>query len=216
MRQSVAGTGDGGFHRGRHAVRDIMPTMNTSCHIAVSVALALLTFGSVLPAQTRPGAKPTASHPAQSRPATQPAVEHLTIAGEQFELEVAATPEARERGLMHRDRIEERGGMLFIYPEPQILSFWMKNCPIEMDILFVDDEGIVVATHRMKPAPPRLPDEMETAYDDRLPRYESRKPAQFAIELQAGTISLLKIKPGLRLEMDLKRLESLTSTLGPH
>lgn len=154
-------------------------------------------------------AEPPKGTPPASQPASAPATEKLTIGGEEFELEIAATPEARERGLMGRDEIKEHSGMIFIYAWAQTLSFWMKNCPIEMDILFINDKGVIVAAHRMKPAPAMRPGESESAYDARLPRYESRRPAQFAIELKAGTIERLKIKPGDRIEMEVQRLTKL-------
>ncbi len=137
--------------------------------------------------------------------------EKLVIAGEEFELEIAADEESRAKGLMDRDTIDEHGGMLFIYPWPQMLGFWMKNCLIEMDILFVSDKGVITATHRMKPPPPKRPGQSEADYDNALPRYESRRPAQFAIELKAGTIERLKIKVGDRIEMDVERLENLAN-----
>jgi len=135
--------------------------------------------------------------------------EKLEIGGETFELEIAATDAQRERGLMERDHIDEHGGMLFIYAFPQPLSYWMKNCPIEMDILFVDDHGRIVTTHRMKAAPPRRPRESEAEYDARLPLYPAARDCQFAIELKAGTVQRLKIKPGQKIEMDVKRLGAM-------
>jgi uncharacterized membrane protein (UPF0127 family) len=69
-----------------------------------------------------------------------------------FEVEVADTATKRSVGLMHRDHLAARSGMLFIYPSLQAASFWMRNTQISLDILFVDHRGIVRHIHhRAKP-----------------------------------------------------------------
>ncbi len=174
------------------------------CASAAALAIAPAPLKrSAPPATTRPATQPS------TQPSTKPATEKLVLGGEEFELELAVTAEARELGLMHRDHIDDHGGMLFIYPWSQVLSYWMKNCPIEMDIVFINDKGVVVATHRMLSAPPHRSGQSDAEYDNSLPRYDSRRPAQFAIELQAGTVDRLKIKPGDKIEMELKRLAKL-------
>jgi uncharacterized membrane protein (UPF0127 family) len=177
-----------------------------ACRFAIAAVIAASGFAL---GATNAAEPPTPASATQ--PATRPATEKLAIGGEEFELEIANTPQLRELGLMNRDHIDDHGGMLFIYPYPQVLSYWMKSCPIEMDILFVNDKGVIVATHRMLPAPPMKRGEAEDDYDARLPRYDSRRPAQFAIELQAGSIERLKIKPGDRIEMDVSRLTKLAA-----
>ena len=178
---------------------------------AITLCCACVSTVAIAPAPQKPS-PPPATRPATqpgTQPATRPATEKLVLGGEDFDLELAVTAETRERGLMHRDHIDDHGGMLFIYPWPQVLSYWMKNCPIEMDIVFISDKGVVLATHRMQAAPPHRAGESEEQYNNRLPRYDSRRPAQYAIELQAGTIERLKVKPGDRIEMELKRLAKM-------
>jgi len=160
------------------------------------------------------GGNPPATAPAtapSTKPATQPTEprEMLTIAGEEFHLEIAATPEARERGLMERDHLDPDHGMLFIYPEPKVLSFWMKNCLIDIDVVFLDARGRIVRTHAMKAEPLRRHGEPEAEYETRLHNYSSGRIAQFGIELPAGDIKRLKLEPGQWIEMDLPRLKAL-------
>jgi hypothetical protein len=69
-----------------------------------------------------------------------------------FEVDVADTATERSVGLMHRDYLAARSGMLFIYPSLQAASFWMRNTQISLDMLFVDHRGIVLHIHhRAKP-----------------------------------------------------------------
>lgn len=64
-----------------------------------------------------------------------------------FSVEIADDAEERARGLMHRSEMASAAGMLFVYPHPQSLSFWMRNTLIELDMLFIDPTGVVQHVH---------------------------------------------------------------------
>lgn len=133
----------------------------------------------------------------------------LLIKGEPFHLELALTPQTRATGLMYRDHIPADGGMLFVEPTPQPQSFYMKNCLTPIDIAFLDAEGLVVATYAMKVEPPQTPGESEADYDQRMPRYLSGVPAQFALELRGGRLKALGIEIGDRLPLPIAQLAAL-------
>ena len=135
--------------------------------------------------------------------------EEIVIGEHTFKLEVAANTKTRAKGLMGREKIDEHGGMIFIYKRAQMQSFWMKNCLVDIDILYLDSRGRIVSMHKMKKEPPRGENESVIDYERRLKRYPSRRPAQFIIELKPGSIDRLKPKVGQTIELDLPRLRQI-------
>lgn len=148
---------------------------------------------------------------ASAPPPNKPKTEKVVIGGETFELELAVDTESRQRGLMHRDHIDEHGGMLFVFPdrEVRVLNFWMGHCLVDMDLIFLDRRGIVTAVHRMKAQEPQRPDESDAAYEQRIKHYSSGYPAQFAIEVKAGTLDRLKVRVDDRIPLDFARLKAM-------
>ena len=147
-------------------------------------------------------------------PAVAPGTaEPVTIAGETFALELAVDDAHRADGLMNRTSIPDHGGMLFVFPDSkvQVQSFWMKNCVVDMDIIYLDSRGRITAMHHMKALPPKWNDETEPEYESRVSerRYLSGYPAQFAIELQAGTLDRLHLQVDQKIDLDLARLKAM-------
>jgi uncharacterized membrane protein (UPF0127 family) len=138
-----------------------------------------------------------------------PPREKVVIRGEVFELEIAADYASRARGLMGREKIEDHGGMLFVYRDSRPRTFWMKNCRVDIDLLYLGSKGRIVRVHRMKKEPPRREDETEWQYEWRLKSYPSRRPAQYVIELKAGTIDRLKLRRGQTIELDRAKLRKI-------
>jgi uncharacterized membrane protein (UPF0127 family) len=114
--------------------------------------------------------------------------------GKPYHLEIAKSLENRTEGLMYREAVPESGGMLFIFREPQVLSFWMKNVKIPLDIAFLNSQGKVVRVHRMTP-------ESLMMNDEKRALYSSDKPAQFAVEFAANTITRMPHAEIMRCEL---------------
>jgi len=137
-------------------------------------------------------------------------LEAVHIAGETFCLELANDEAERTQGLMFRDSIATHGGMLFVFPDVDLRSFWMKNCNTDMDLIFLDAQGRIVAAHRMKMEDPwNRNRETEAQYERRLQRFSSRLRAQYALEFAPGTLDRLGLKPGDKINLDLDRLRKL-------
>lgn len=90
-----------------------------------------------------------------------------------LEIEIAETAYETQTGLMYRDTMQKQQGMLFIFPDMDYRSFYMKNTHIPLDIIYLDAEGFIVSfQEHAKPLD-------ETS----LP---SLVPAQYVLEVNAG------------------------------
>ena len=75
----------------------------------------------------------------------------LTIGENKLIVEVAATLQTRETGLMNRFSLQQDHGMLFVFEAPQPLAFWMKDTYIPLSIAFVDRNGRILNIEDMRP-----------------------------------------------------------------
>lgn len=147
----------------------------------------------------------------------------VTIAGKVFHLELALTEKKRFRGLSERTHIDPTGGLLFVFPEerfPRGQGFVMRDCPIGIDIVYLDGRGRVVTQYEMVPEPPRGAGEGKAGeeesmqdtpeqrkYNERLKQYVSRAPYKYVIELAGGTLKTLNLKEGDQVTFDMKGLD---------
>lgn len=143
------------------------------------VALLFLFFGAVVASRAKDAGPPP--------PAVKMAVESLEIVtatgAHRLRVEVARTPDQRERGLMFRTSLPSDGGMLFDFREERPVAMWMKNTPLSLDMIFVSRFGRVVSV--ALGAEP---------YSERV--ISSGGPALAVIELAAGAAQRLSIAVG--------------------
>ncbi|MFT3684951.1 MAG: DUF192 domain-containing protein [Phycisphaerales bacterium] len=141
----------------------------------------------------------------------------VKISGKSFYLETAMDGTKRFRGLSQRTQIDENGGMLFVFPEPRDPrggGFVMRDCPIPIDIIYLDKSARVVTTYAMVPETARAADEgtpgehagditpANQKYENRLKQYVSRYPYTFVIELKGGKIKEIGVKEGDTVDFD--------------
>ena len=109
-----------------------------------------------------------------------------TIAdGTQIELEVARTPQQQAMGLMYRPALPDNRGMLFNFPSAQPVSFWMKNVPVALDMVFLR-KGVVQYIETSAPPCTKEP----------CPTYGPRTLIDQVIELRSGRATELGLKKG--------------------
>ena len=101
-------------------------------------------------------------------------------------VEVVRTPETIQRGLMHRQEMDQNRGMLFLMPEEEVQSFWMRNTYIALDMIFVGRDKVVVGV--VENATP-LTDTSRTV----------GKPSIYVVEVNAGWAKTHGVTAGTRV-----------------
>jgi uncharacterized protein len=125
--------------------------------------------------------------PARAQDGPQPRLRTLPLSAGMhlIRAELAVTPMQQMIGMMHRRSMGANEGMLFVYDEPAVHCFWMRNTLIPLTIAFLDDQGRIVNTADMKPLD-------ETSHC-------SSRPVRFALEMNQGWFAQRGLKPGARL-----------------
>lgn len=103
-----------------------------------------------------------------------------------FTVDVAATHRERSRGLMHVESLPSDRGMLFVYPSPRRVSFWMKNTLIPLDMIFADRRGVVTKVHAR-------------AVPGDTTAIPGGRGVQYVLEINGGLAGSLGIAPGAQL-----------------
>lgn len=110
----------------------------------------------------------------------------VELQGHRIHVEIAADDATREHGLMDRKSMPADHGMLFVYPDDAVLTFWMKDTLIPLDMLFFDAQRRLVTL--LADVPPCKADPCGI--------YPSTQPARYVLELNAGTTARLGVHEG--------------------
>jgi len=154
-----------------------LPTLRSKAWLSVAVLTALLGCGALFLACS------SRRQEADSLP-----LGRLRVGQAYLSVEVAFTSASRARGLMFRPSLPADRGMLFVYREPALVSFWMKDTSIPLDIAFADGEGVIF--------------QMETMTPYSLDSYLSQKPARYALEVNRGWFAAQGVRVGDHLVLD--------------
>lgn len=104
-------------------------------------------------------------------------------------LQVAVKPTEMQTGLMDRPALGTDDGMIFLYPRPQEMSFWMRNTLIPLDIGYFDGKGVLKEVWQLYPR------------DERSVKSRSQE-LQFAVEMNQGWYREHGVKPGAKLDLE--------------
>lgn len=119
-------------------------------------------------------------------------VVHAPAGDVTFRVDLARTSAERQRGLMWRTEMAADEGMLFVFPAPRRQSFWMKNTPLPLDIVFIradgPGQGVVDSIGRDT-----------TPYSEAA--VPSSGPVEYVLEVNAGVTARRGIEPGARVTL---------------
>ena len=124
------------------------------------------------------------AQPADGKPQSLP-ITTIKVGPHPVAAEVAATPDQRTIGLMYRFSLPADHGMLFVFPEPQPLSFWMRNTYIPLSIAYIDVEGRILNVVELAPRSDAT--------------HPSRGEALYALEMRKGWFADKGVGPGTRV-----------------
>jgi uncharacterized protein len=147
--------------------------------------------------EQQPNANPPPASPGQKKTIKPAACEksHLPQTGlkmghlrvptfkgpQRMDVEICQTPRQRQIGMMCREHIDPDHGMLFIFRDMKRRSFWMKNTLIPLDIIYIDDEGRIVAIE-------------ENATPLSLQGRSPLEPAKYVLEIGGGQAAKRGVK----------------------
>ena len=118
------------------------------------------------------------------------AVAHLP-GGRTCVLEIADTERSREVGYMHRTRVGEEEGMIFVFPRSDFHSFWMRNTLVPLDIIWMDGDFTVF----------HIEHEVPPCRADPCPSYGPVRKARYVLEVRGGMARREGLKSGDRLRI---------------
>jgi hypothetical protein len=127
---------------------------------------------------------PCTAQSADGKPQSLP-VSKIQVGTYPVSAEVAQTPDQRTLGLMYRFSLPADHGMLFVFPEPQPLGFWMRNTYIPLSIAYIGADGRILNVADMAPR-----DESS---------HPSSGPALYALEMRKGWFAEKGLGPGTRV-----------------
>ena len=104
----------------------------------------------------------------------------LILNGEDYLLEIARSTKQRRHGLMYRDHLDKRQGMLFIYPGSGDHRIWMKNTLIPLTVIWLDKNEKIIGIKKLFPCD-----------SDPCPSYGISKPSKYILELDSGSHRLI-------------------------
>lgn len=142
--------------------------------------------GEAQPVNREPSAR---DYPAPPLPRTKVVLADAYGGKHALEVELCLTDAMRARGMMWRTELAPGKGMLFVFPDEEWRSFWMKNTLIPLDIVFIDAEQRIVGI-------------VENAQPQTLTSRAVRGDSKYVLEVPGGWTAKVGIRKGGRVEIE--------------
>jgi len=113
----------------------------------------------------------------------------LFVGANELKTELARTELQIRTGMMFRTNILEEEAMLFVFPVPHQVGFWMKNVSIELSCAYIDPEGVILEIHDMQPQEVR-------------PIQSASDRVQYVLETKRGWFERHGVKPGVLIRTE--------------
>lgn len=122
-------------------------------------------------------------------PARGAVVIETPTGAQRYTVELAIKPLERNKGLMFREQLDDDAGMLFVFEDMRIQSFWMKNTRIPLDMIFIDDDFVIAGI-------------VESAEPLTLTSRKIDKQSRYVLELAGGVSRKRGVAPGQKVAFE--------------
>ncbi|HAV64875.1 MAG TPA: hypothetical protein DCY13_21210, partial [Verrucomicrobiales bacterium] len=113
----------------------------------------------------------------------------LHVGAHELQTELALNELQIRTGMMFRTNIAENEAMLFVFPVPHQVGFWMKNVDVPLSCAYIDPEGVILETHDMTP-------------HEEMPIQSASTRVQYVLETRQGWFERHGIKPGVLIRTE--------------
>lgn len=120
----------------------------------------------------------------------------VQVGSKVFKVEIADSPEERERGLSNRDSLGGADGMLFVFQSPAQYQFWMKDTRIDLDIIWISPESRILGYSEAEAPPPNTP-------ENELVKFLPPDAILYALEMPRGSAERFNFDRGQSIKITL-------------
>lgn len=113
-------------------------------------------------------------------------ISSVCVKNDCFLVEIADDPSEREIGLMGRDSLDAKSGMLFVFEQEGVYKFWMKNTLIPLDMIWIDGNNKIVF----------IKENAEPCKTDTCETFGPNEKAKYVLEINGGLAEKMKLKIG--------------------
>ncbi len=117
----------------------------------------------------------------------------VSVNGETFKVEVADNDTEKQIGLSEKEDLKENEGMIFVFENPGMYSFWMKEMNFPIDIVYINGDKVTTVIPNAQPP---------VSENDELPIYQPESVSDRILEIKAGLASKHNIQKGSTVKIE--------------